>query len=233
MLSVKNISYAYGDNEVLQNLNLEVKPACIHGILGMNGAGKTTFFNVMYGLLKKQVGEMKYDGQALHSRSIAYLETNNYFYSYMRAREYLQLCAGKNSSFDIDHWNALFQLPLDYLIDSFSTGMKKKLAFMGVLALNRPVLILDEPFNGVDLESNEIIYQILLRLKQQSKLILLSSHIIETLTNVCDAVSYLNEGSFRQTFQKPDFPEMERKLRDKLQEKTGEILDQLMNSGHS
>lgn len=228
MLKVENLNYAYSENHVLKDIELEVADASIHGILGMNGAGKTTMFNCLYGLLKPQSGKILYQNRPLKSADIAYLETHNFFYSYMRAKEYLQLCAGENKSFPIEEWNELFQLPMDALIDTFSTGMKKKLAFLGVLALNRPVLILDEPFNGVDLESNEILYQILIRLRQAGKLILLSSHIMETLTNICDRISYLSAGEFHQTFEKTRFKEMENSLRNQLKRKTEGLLDQLI-----
>lgn len=228
MLKIKNLNFAYDKELVLKDLNLEVPKASIHGILGMNGSGKTTFFNNLYGNLKKHGGSINYEEQALKNQSIAYLETHNYFYSYMRGSEYLEICSGANKQFDKNRWNKLFKLPLDYLVDSYSTGMKKKLALMGILALDRPILILDEPFNGVDLESNEIIFQLLLRLKKAGKLILISSHIMETLTNICDQISHLQDGQFQKTYERSDFRNMEKELRSQLIEKTENVLDELI-----
>lgn len=230
MLSIENLTYSYSEKPVLKAVNLTVEKGTIHGVLGMNGAGKTTLFNTIYGLLKPQSGQILYESKPLVTKQIAYLETHNFFYSYMRAKEYLQLCAGKNKAFKIEEWNELFQLPMDGLIDTFSTGMRKKLAFMGILALDRSILVLDEPFNGVDLESNEILYQILLRLKKTGKTIVLSSHIMETLTNICDEISYLFDGTFQQTYGKSEFPEMEEQLRGQLLKKTSKVLDQLMDN---
>jgi ABC-2 type transport system ATP-binding protein len=230
MLSIQNITFSYGEKPVLKEVSLSVASGTIHGVLGMNGAGKTTLFNTIYGLLKPQSGQVIYGSEPLQSKQIAYLETHNFFYSYMRAKEYLQLCAGQNKAFRIEEWNELFQLPMDALIDTFSTGMRKKLAFMGILALDRDILILDEPFNGVDLESNEILYQILLRLKQSGKTIILSSHIMETLTNICDEISYLFDGTFQHMYGKTEFPKMEEQLRGQLLKKTSKVLDQLMDN---
>src|SRR5690606_16503530 len=134
-----------------------------------------------------------------------FLETEYFFYSYMKGREYLELLSAKNDHFDIEKWNGIFELPLHELIDTYSTGMKKKLAFLGVLALDRPVLILDEPFNGVDVESNEKLFQILLRLKNTGKIILLSSHILSSLTGICDKISCLEEGTFLKTYSQGEF----------------------------
>ncbi|MFT4760342.1 MAG: ABC-2 type transport system ATP-binding protein [Saprospiraceae bacterium] len=165
----------------------------------------------------------------MHQKDIAYLETHHFFYSYMTGEEYLQLCALQNPSFNIKEWNQIFNLPLKTMVDTYSTGMKKKLAFIGNIALNRPIMVLDEPYNGVDFESCEIIYEILLRLRKQGKVILISSHIIESLTNVCDRVSYLNNGLIEREYLTTDFKQMEQDLRDFIKSKVENNLDSLFS----
>ena len=229
MLQVNHIEVGYQDHLVLKGLNLNTQAGEIHGILGMNGSGKTTFFNALYQFLPIRSGSFLYQNQPVHQKHIAYLETHHFFYSYMTGEEYLQLCALHNPAFRLMEWNKIFELPLKTMIDTYSTGMKKKLAFIGNIALDRPIMVLDEPYNGVDFESCEIIYEILLRLRQQGKIILLSSHIIESLTNVCDRVSYLNKGVIEREYSKSDFKRMEQDLRDFIKSKVEGDLDELFN----
>ena len=139
----------------------------------------------------------------------------------------MDLLSGTDNQFDIEKWNKIFDLPLDDLIDTYSTGMKKKLAFLGVMALDRPILILDEPFNGVDVESNEKIFQILERVKEQGKIILLSSHILSSLTNICDKISFLKEGAIFKTYRREEFPELESGLREMVQQNINQALNDL------
>ena len=154
MLELKNWTVAYKEKTVLHQINQSFQAGSIHGILGQNGAGKSTLFNSIYGMVKG-TGECLYQGKELTHDQIAYLPTHNAFYPFMKGREYLELIAHKSSTFEAEHWNQLFQLPLHQLISQYSTGMKKKLAFLGIIAQDRPILILDEPFNGVDIESND------------------------------------------------------------------------------
>ncbi len=230
MLEVKQVCVNYGDKKVLRGLDLLFQAAEIHGILGMNGSGKTTLFNTLYGFLKPQAGKVEISNLASKKHPIAYLETRNYFYPYLTGREYLQLLSLRKPAYEIDEWNQLFDLPLEQIIDEYSTGMKKKLAFLGTLALDRPILVLDEPFNGVDVESNEKIYQILDRIKGQGKLIILSSHIIEGLTRICDRISYLNEGVIQRTYLRSEFTQLEKELRAKVHQKIDVTLGKLFNT---
>ena len=227
MLKISNLSVSFGKHKVLDNLNLDCFKGELHGILGMNGAGKTTLFRTIYGFKKKDSGECIFENEAINNKKIGFLETENYFYSYMKGQEYLDLLSGVDNQFDIEKWNKIFDLPLDDLIDTYSTGMKKKLAFLGVMALDRPVLILDEPFNGVDVESNEKIFQILERVKEQGKVILLSSHILSSLTNICDKISFLKEGVIVKTYEREEFPILESGLREMVQQNINQALNDL------
>ena len=228
MLKIDHLKASYGGPPVLKKVNLNCLPGEIHGLLGMNGAGKTTLFRTIYGFKKKESGTCELDGSAVTSRSISFLETNPFFYSYMKGKEYLDIVSLNNKSFDFEKWNRLFELPLDDLIDTYSTGMKKKLAFLGIISLNRPVMILDEPFSGVDVESNEKIFQILHRLKEQGKIIILSSHILQSFTGICDKISVLNDGVIRKTYGKTEFPVLESQLKEEITKGMGTVLDELM-----
>ena len=149
-----------------------------------------------------------YYGKQLQKKSISYLVTENYFYSNITGKEYLDLF--KNPHFDIEQWNKLFDLPLNKIIDGYSTGMKKKLALLGILKQDKSIMILDEPFNGLDIETCRIIRMILLRLKEKGKTIIITSHIIETLTNLCDYIHYLKDGVINQSVDESGFAQFER-----------------------
>lgn len=227
MISIKDLTISYnGKSNVIDSLNLPLVRNNIHGVVGLNGAGKTTLLNSIYGLTKRNSGEVSCDGRNINKKDISYLVTENYFYSDITAREYLSLF--KNPLFDLDKWNELFSLPLDNIIDSYSTGMKKKLALLGILKQDKSIMILDEPFNGLDIETCRIIRSILLRLKDRGKTIIITSHIIETLTNLCDFIHYLENGKIKYSKDKLDFAEFERKLFESIENKNLELITELI-----
>ncbi len=229
MLKINQLQVSYTSHLVLDDLQLDFHEGEIHGILGMNGSGKTTFFNSVYGRLKRSNGTIEFRGKELEQGAVAYLETEDFFYSFMKGREYLNLLFKNADNTLIDEWNELFQLPLNEFVDNYSTGMKKKLSFLGCIALDRPILILDEPFNGIDLESSEVLYQILSKLKTKSKTILLSSHILHSLTSICDRISYLDQKKIQYTYPQNEFPVLEDKLKELIHQKIGGKLDVLLD----
>lgn len=205
MLKIKNVGFSYGEKQVLRNFSLELKAGNIHGILGANGAGKTTLYQIIYGLLLPSTGEVIFPDKSFDTSQIGYLETEPRFYPYMKGAEYIELLSHGNPTFDVDQWNEIFKLPLNKLIDTYSTGMKKKLALLGIITQDKPIMLLDEPFNGLDLETVESLHLILRELKKKNKIIVLTSHILEVLKINCDKISFLHKGSVQRTFNKPDF----------------------------
>ena len=226
MITIKELTVGYRKGvNVINSLNLTINDNTINGVVGLNGAGKTTLFNAVFGLIKKSSGDILLDGQVLTKKEIAYLPTENYFYSFITGREYLSLF--DNS--DIDEWNKLFKLPLDTIIDDYSTGMKKKLALLGVIRQNKPIMILDEPFNGLDMESSQILRLILQRLKETGKTLILSSHILDSLTNVCDCIHYLESGIVKQSRDKAQFKELETELFSIVADENMDAIKKLIN----
>jgi ABC-2 type transport system ATP-binding protein len=227
MITINNLTISYNKNEkVIDTLNLSLAENLIHGIVGLNGAGKTTLLNTLFGLKKPVAGTIQFDNLEINKKSVAYLVTENFFYSNITGKEYLSLFI--NTEFDIDQWNKLFTLPLDKVIDGYSTGMKKKLALLGVLKQDKPLMILDEPFNGLDIETCRIIRMILLRLKEKNKTIIITSHIIETLTNLCDFIHYLEAGQIKYSRDKSGFSEFEREVFDKIENENVELINELI-----
>ncbi len=211
MISISQLKVDYGKLNVLNNLSLDIHANSIHGLVGLNGSGKTTLLNTIYGLKSKNMGSIQWNGKPIERKNIAYLETVNYFYPRITGGEYLGIFKSKNLEFDIDKWNELFELPLNKLIDDYSTGMKKKLALLGIISLNREILILDEPFNGLDMETVQKAKMLLTGLRSK-RTILITSHILESLTGICHYISYLNNGSIQFTKAKIDFPTVENEI---------------------
>lgn len=216
MISIKNLSVKFGNFRVLTNVNMDFQNKKVHGILGLNGAGKTTFFNVLAKTLRPDNGEIYLDAAPIVIKNTAYLETVNYFYPGITGKEYLKIFHLTNLDFNLDLLQQYFKLPLDELIENYSTGMKKKLALLAVLKLDRPIFILDEPFNGLDLEINKILEIIIEILRQKGKTVFVSSHIIEPLITVSDEIHLLENQIFRRTFGKKEFNSIENEIFGKL-----------------
>jgi len=131
----------------------------------------------------------------------------------MTGKEYLQLA--NTATNKIQFWNEVFNLPLERFASDYSTGMKKKLAFIALLLQDRPIWLLDEPFNGVDFESNEKMTKIISALGNK-KTILISSHILDKLTQVSDTIYILEEGIIKHKVDKNSFSHLSSKLRKEI-----------------
>lgn len=226
MISVNNICFSWQDNQPLfRELSLVMDTGKIHGIAGLNGAGKTSLLSILAGYLKPDKGHISIHGNKPSGKQITFLETENFFYAHITGREYLQLF--KNKHFSSDAWNELFGLPLDELIEHYSTGMKKKLAILACIRQDKPIMILDEPFNGLDLESSRMLRSLLLKMRG-SKTILITSHILETLTNLCDHIHYIEKGQLVFSMAKQDFGEIENKIFHTLEGKHQTLLNRLI-----
>jgi ABC-2 type transport system ATP-binding protein len=224
MINVKNLSVSFDGHEVLKNISLGFEEGLVHGVVGLNGAGKTTFFNVLAKMLKPGSGEVLLNNTALTIKDSAYLETSNFFFSRITGNEYLKIFKQPNAEFNLAALQEYFKLPLDELIENYSTGMKKKLALLAVLKLGKSIFILDEPFNGLDLETNKILEIIILSLKQKQKTVFVSSHIIDPLLTTCDKIHLLENGCFIKTYLKADFLDIEEDLFGKLKAEATEAI---------
>jgi ABC-2 type transport system ATP-binding protein len=208
----------------LKNITIDFEEGLVHGIVGLNGAGKTTFFNVLAKMLKADSGELKQNGAALTIKDTAYLETGNFFFSRITGNEYLKIFRQTNTEFNLLALQNYLKLPLDELIENYSTGMKKKLALLAVLKQDKPVFILDEPFNGLDLETNKVLEIIITALQKKQKTVFVSSHIIEPLLSICDKIHLLDNGIFVRTYNKPDFTKIEEDLFGKFKAEAAQII---------
>jgi ABC-2 type transport system ATP-binding protein len=164
MITLEKLSKRFGRHEVLREVSATFPDGGVYGIIGENGAGKTTLFRCIAGLISYR-GKINSKGEQYHHR-LGFLQTNNYFFPRMTGREYLRLLVqARNMEVpDLDAKN-IFDLPLDEYVVHYSTGMQKKIALLGVLLQKNELIILDEPFNGVDIQSNILISAIIQQLK--------------------------------------------------------------------
>jgi ABC-2 type transport system ATP-binding protein len=209
MIELKDIRKSFGKLEVLSGISMKIPKGSIVGLVGANGAGKTTLFRSIAGIEQCE-GEVLVEKECL---PIGLLLSNPEYLSKMTAQEYLIfMCkARKVEEFDCNKSN-IFDLPLSSYASTFSTGMKKKLALTALLMQKNQFFILDEPFSGVDFESNLMINHILKKIKAAGKTILISSHILSSLTEICDQIHFLKAGKIDRSVSKNNFEKINQNL---------------------
>ncbi|HMQ63206.1 MAG TPA: ABC transporter ATP-binding protein [Flavilitoribacter sp.] len=213
MIIVKGLNKQYGRIPALKNIDLVFLDGAVYGIVGENGAGKTTLFRCLAGL-ETCTGEIVSDLTPLKNH-LGLLLTEPFFFSKITGREYLQLsCNARGIKNHTIEERNIFDLPLNQYASTYSTGMKKKLALTAILLQENQYFILDEPFNGVDIQSNIIITQIILKLKELKKTVLISSHIFSTLKETCDQIFVLKEGALVKSVSKEQFDLLETEMKD-------------------
>lgn len=148
MITIDSLTVRYGPQTVLDNLTMHLSERSVHGLVGVNGAGKTTLFDTFFGLVTPDSGSITHSGHPLRRSEIAYLESETFFYDGMTGRDLLDLTAHYNPSSDPAPYIRVFGLPVDRPVAGWSAGMKRKLALTVTLMQQKPLLLLDEPFNG-------------------------------------------------------------------------------------
>ena len=213
MIKILNLKKKFGENQVLNGVTATLVEGNVYGIVGENGSGKTTLFRCLAGL-ENYKGEIEYDGGMLKNE-LGLLLTEPFFMTKITGLEYLKFMCQARS---INSGNLLernvFDLPLNRYAETYSTGMKKKLALTAILLQENKVFILDEPFNGVDIQSNILISEIILKLKVLNKTIILSSHIFSTLSDTCDQIFLLKKGEFSNPILKHEYAELEKSMKE-------------------
>lgn len=204
MFSVQNITFNYNSKKILDDLSLKINEGSIFGVLGRNGAGKTTLFESIF-QNTKYTGQILLQNQPINKRDISYLESENYFYPYLSVNDILNLLKNENEDKKVTKLTNFFNIPTDAIVEKLSLGTKKKLAILCNILIDRSVYLFDEPFNGLDFESVEKFYFIIDELKKRNKIVLISSHIMETLTNCCDYIGYLQNGKFTKIYLSEEY----------------------------
>ena len=198
-MEVQNIYKSYGDLEVLRGVSMHCAPGEMVGLLGANGAGKTTLFKIIFGLIQPDSGTVTLPQH--HAKPLGGIIEKPGLYEYLSAAENIKLFAGLQGINATEAFTneCLSQVGLDLKrndpVSRFSMGMKQRLA-IAIALLNQPaVLVLDEPFNGLDPVGVAALRDLILELCEEKKLaIILSSHITEELAKCCHRLYVLKGG---------------------------------------
>ncbi|MBS4804587.1 MAG: ABC transporter ATP-binding protein [Clostridium sp.] len=209
MLNIINYSKAYKNGKkAVDNVSLEVNPGEIFAFIGHNGAGKTTTIKSIVGILDFTEGDILIDGISIKENpmackeKIAYIPDNPDIYESLKGIQYLNFIADiykvskKDREREIKKYAEIFEITsaLGDLISSYSHGMKQKLAIISALLHKPKLLILDEPFVGLDPKASHLLKQEMKKLCNEGVAIFFSTHVLEVAEKLCDKVAIIKDG---------------------------------------
>jgi ABC-2 type transport system ATP-binding protein len=209
MIEIQNLEKYYDKKHAVKGISFTIQPGEIVGFLGPNGAGKTTTVKILTGLIPASSGVARVNGYSINEnpvevkKNIGYVPETGALYESLTAWEYLELVA------ELHHLNRevwtqragefleLFGLTgeRDNRLGGFSKGMRQKVLIAAALLHDPPVLLFDEPLNGVDANTALVFKQLLRKLSQQGKTILFCSHILEVVERLCTRIIIIHEGA--------------------------------------
>lgn len=209
MLKINGLSKSYGDKKVLKDLTLRILPGEIYGFIGHNGAGKTTTLKSVAGILDFDSGEILIDGISVKEDSleckkrIAYIPDNPDLYDYMTGMKYLNFVADifgvstDERKEKIEKYADVFELTADLSspISSYSHGMKQKLAVISAWIHSPKLIIMDEPFVGLDPKASHQLKTMMREFCDNGGAIFFSTHVLEVAEKLCDKVAIIKDGS--------------------------------------
>ncbi len=208
MLKINGLTKTYGDKKAVDNLSLSIKKGEICGFIGHNGAGKTTTIKAVCGILRPDCGEILIGGESLEKSplackaKIAYIPDNPDLYEFMSGMQYLGFVAdifgipAEVRKERIEKYAEIFALSdvLSDLTSSYSHGMKQKLAVIAALIHEPELIIMDEPFVGLDPKASHLLKQIMRQKCDEGAAILFSTHVLEVAEKLCDKVAIIKDG---------------------------------------
>ncbi len=208
MLTIKNLTKRYGNKAAVDDLTLHIAPGEIYGFIGHNGAGKTTTIKACCGIIGFDDGEILIDGVSIKTnpieckKKLAYIPDNPDLYGFLSGIKYLNFVAdiygipkGERNSL-IKKYADMFELT-DSLADpisNYSHGMKQKLAIISALIRKPKLMILDEPFVGLDPKASHILKEIMAELCRNGGAIFFSTHVLEVAEKLCTKVAIIKDG---------------------------------------
>jgi ABC-2 type transport system ATP-binding protein len=208
MLKIENVSKSYGSKKAVDGLSLHIRPGEIFGFIGHNGAGKTTTLKAICGILRFEEGEIYVDGSSVKNnpldckKKLAYIPDNPDLYVFMKGIQYLQFVAdiyqipAEARDKRIHELATAFGLYDDLAqpISAYSHGMKQKLAIIAALMHQPKLLIMDEPFVGLDPKAAFILKEKMREHCARGNAIFFSTHVLDTAEKLCDKVAIIKDG---------------------------------------
>lgn len=208
MLEIKNLTKKYGNKTVVNDITLSIKEGDIYGFIGHNGAGKTTTIKAVTGIIPYDQGEIYINGKSIKDDSIAckkeiaYIPDNPDLYEHLTAIQYLNFIADvfeveSTVRFErIKKYADVFEIEdkLGDLLSSYSHGMKQKIAIISALIHEPKLLILDEPFVGLDPKASVALKTVMKELCQKKSAIFFSTHVLDVAEKLCNKVAIIKEG---------------------------------------
>lgn len=208
MLKIEHLIKIYGDKKAVDDLSLHIKPGEIYGFIGHNGAGKTTTLKSIVGILQFDSGEIYIDGRSIKEspieckKNFAYIPDNPDLYDFMTGIKYLNFIAdifGVEESVRqerIRKYVGMFEITDDLAqpIASFSHGMKQKLAIIAAWIHNPKLIIMDEPFVGLDPKAAHLLKGMMRDVCDNGGAIFFSTHVLEVAEKLCDKVAIIKGG---------------------------------------
>jgi ABC-2 type transport system ATP-binding protein len=204
-LVVESISKRFGDLVALDDVSFRVEPGRIFGLLGANGAGKTTSMRIVLDILRADSGQVTWQGRPnteLPRRTWGYLPEERGLYSRMKVGEQLRFFSALFGIPDataravIGEWLERFRIPeyLDRKVEELSKGNQQKIQFMAAILHDPDVLIMDEPFTGLDPINVRLLKEAFLAMRDRGKTLIFSTHQMETVEEVCEAIAIVDRG---------------------------------------
>lgn len=208
MLRIEHLTKKYGDKTAVDNLSLHIQKGMIYGFIGHNGAGKTTTIKACCGILQFDEGDIYIDGDSIKSEplicksKIAYIPDNPYLYEFLSGINYLNLIADifavpqTEREERIKKYSDLLQLTDDLAqpISTYSHGMKQKLVIISALIHEPKLLIMDEPFVGLDPKATHQLKTLMRNICDNGGAIFFSTHVLEVAEKLCDEVAIIKNG---------------------------------------
>ena len=208
MIEIKNVTKKYGDNIALNNVSFKVDDGCVFAFIGHNGAGKTTLIKAITGIHDFDEGDILINGKSIKKDAIeckkemAFVPDNPELYENMKAIDFINfICDMYEVDYEtrknnIDKYAKMFEMEdhLNETIDSFSHGMKQKIALISALSHNPQILIMDEPFVGLDPKAVFDIKQVMNEMVKEGKTIFFSTHILDVAEKLCSKVAIIKQG---------------------------------------
>src|SRR5918992_1262907 len=203
-IETRGLGRKFGKFEAVKNVSLRVPRGTVFGLLGVNGAGKSTIIKMIMGHLRPTAGEIRVLGRALGEdllgirRRVAYVSENRYLYEWMTVEESVRFTRAFHESWDDKKASDLlkrFSLPAEKKVKQLSRGNRARLCLLLALSFNPELIILDEPTSGLDpIVRRDFIENIVAEIAEEGKTVLFSSHIVDEVERVADYVGIINDG---------------------------------------